>query len=121
MVKGADEMQANIQRLILENKKEASKAVVQVAEETKELIIRNIPVSSEEGKHLRDDIKLSALKMVASGSVEKDILYEKEGWRAKFPNNGTAKQAAQNFEEKTLNVMSKRALRIYAEALKRGL
>ncbi|AUH54412.1 HK97-gp10 family putative phage morphogenesis protein [Listeria monocytogenes] len=121
MVKGLEEMQANIQKMILENKQEAKKAVNQVAVETKELLQSNIPVSDEAGKHLKDDVTLSGFKMLSGGSVEKDILYKKEGWRARFPNNGTAKQSAQNFEEKTLNVMSRKALRIYAEALRRGL
>ncbi|WOX32200.1 hypothetical protein R5O32_12245 [Listeria monocytogenes] len=78
MVKGLEEMQANIQKMILENKQEAKKAVNQVAEETKELLQSNIPVSTEAGKHLKDDVALSGFKMISGGSVEKDILYKKK-------------------------------------------
>ncbi|WP_323368239.1 hypothetical protein [Listeria monocytogenes] len=64
--------------MILENKQEAKKAVNQVAEETKELLQSNIPVSTEAGKHLKDDVALSGFKMISGGSVEKDILYKKK-------------------------------------------
>ena len=53
---------------------------------------------------------------------EKDIGYgKKTGYRVKYPDDGTINQSPQNFKEKTINEMTPKIQKLYAERIKEGL
>ncbi|PNP87453.1 hypothetical protein BMT55_16140 [Listeria newyorkensis] len=124
MVKGLDELEANITKLMLQNQLEAKKAVMEVAEDFAKTLERNtsFDANSKTGIHLRDDIQISGFKGGGQGIVEKDIGFgTRTSWRSHFPDGGTARFSGKHFKDQTINEMKPKAQKIYAEAVKRGL
>lgn len=124
MVKGFEELEANITKLMLQNQNESRKAVKEVAEEFAQALANNTPVDadSKTGVHLRDDIQISGFKGAAQGQIEKDVGYgTKTSWRSHFPDLGTARFSGKHFKDKTIKEMQPRARKIYEDATKRGL
>ncbi|MBC2067024.1 HK97-gp10 family putative phage morphogenesis protein [Listeria booriae] len=141
MVSGLEELQRNLVKLQLNNKKAAKKAVEKVADLVAKDLEKNTPSSGgksygwkAERKHhdnrgtkrpehgsLKDSVEVSGFKSIGKGVVEKDIGFNKnEGWRFHFPEFGTTKQRAQSFAQKTINQNRSRALAIYKEELRKG-
>ncbi|MCW1043371.1 HK97-gp10 family putative phage morphogenesis protein, partial [Streptococcus anginosus] len=73
-------------------------AVTEVAEEFKKVLESNTPVYKEETySRLKDDIKISNFKS-GGEAPSKDIGFGRAtGWRARFPDDGTIHQKAQDF------------------------
>ncbi|MBN6012492.1 HK97-gp10 family putative phage morphogenesis protein [Streptococcus oralis] len=122
MTKGLDLCLENLTKLEVKAPKVAREAVTMVAEEFKKELEVNTPVSDELTlTRLKEDIKISNFKG-RGGAPSKDIGFGRStGWRAKFPDSGTIYQKAQDFEEKTINVVTPRAKEIYKQKIREVL
>lgn len=122
MTKGLDDCLKNLTILEAKAPKVAREAVTEVAEEFKKVLESNTPVYKEETySRLKDDIKISNFK--SGGEVpSKDIGFGRAtGWRARFPDDGTVHQKAQDFKEKTINEVTPRAKEIYGNKMREVL
>lgn len=121
MVDGLEELQRNLVKLQLNNKKAARRAVNRVSELVSDNLRSNTPYDADASDHLRDDIKTTGITGTAKGEISKDIGFgKKTGWRFHFPEFGTTKQTPQAFAQKTVNQSQPEALAIYEEELRKG-
>ena len=122
MTKGLDLCLDNLTKLEAKAPKVAREAVTEVAQEFKKELGINTPVSDELTlTRLKEDIKIGNFKG-RGGAPSKDIGFGRStGWRAKFPDSGTIYQKAQDFEEKTINVVTPRAKEIYKQKIREVL
>jgi len=120
---GLDEALANLTKLQLNNKKVAREAVDEGAKLFKDILEPNTPrQGATMDEHLQDNIVISGFKGMGEGIFSKDIGYGKAvGYRAKFPDDGTIYQKAQDFKEKTINQATPKVKEIYAKKVKEGL
>lgn len=122
MTKGLELCLKNFTLLEAKAPKVAREAVTEVAEEFKKVLESNTPVYKEETySRLKDDIKISNFKS-GGEAPSKDIGFGRAtGWRARFPDDGTVHQKAQDFEEKTINEVTPRAKEIYGNKMREVL
>nr|DAT01232.1 MAG TPA: type I neck protein [Caudoviricetes sp.] len=122
MTKGLDLCLQNLTKLEAKAPKVAREAVNEVAQEFKKELEVNTPVSDELTlTRLKEDIRISNFKG-GGDAPSKDIGFGRAtGWRAKFPDSGTIYQKAQDFEEKTINVVTPRAKEIYKQKIREVL
>lgn len=122
MTKGLDLCLNNLIKLEVKAPKVAREAVTMVAKEVEKELGINTPVSDEPTfTRLKEDIKISNFKSGGS-APSKDIGFGRStGWRARFPNDGTIHQKAQEFEEKTINAVIPRAKEIYLTKIREVL
>lgn len=119
MTSGFDEILANITKLQVNNRRQARKAVSDAAELFAEALKENTP--KDEGD-MAEDVVISGFKGGSQAEIEKDIGYGKAtGYRVKYPDDGTINQSPQNFKEKTINEMTPKIQKLYAERIKEGL
>ena len=122
MTKGLDLCLNNLTKLEVKAPKVAREAVTMVAKEFEKELEVNTPVSDEfTPTRLKEDIRISNFKG-GGDAPSKDIGFGRTtGWRAKYPNAGTIYQKAQDFEEKTINVVTPRAKEIYITKIREVL
>ncbi|MBC1402140.1 HK97 gp10 family phage protein [Listeria booriae] len=121
MVDGLEELQRNITKLKLNNKKAAIRGVNRVSELVSDKLKSNTPYDADASDHLRDDVKTTGVTGATKGDISKDIGFgKKTGWRYHFPEFGTTKQAPQAFAQKTVNQSKSEALEIYKDELRKG-
>lgn len=122
MTRGLDLCLENLTKLEAKAPKVAREAVTMVAEEVKGVLEEYTPVSDEPTfTHLKEDIKISKFKSVGD-APSKDIGFGRStGWRARYPDDGTIYQKAQEFEEKTINAVTPRAKEIYKQKMREVL
>lgn len=122
MTKGLDTILANLTKLQVKAPRVAREAVTEVAEEFADELRANTPESENLFGHLADEVVVTGFKGANQGIISKDIGYgQKTGWRSHFPDEGTIYQTPQGFKEKTINTMTPRAKKIYAEKVREGL
>lgn len=120
-VSGMEDLLARINALGDAANLVVNQALREAAEPLAEAIRRNVPVSTVEHKHIRDDIQISRVKI--SGTVR----YVEVGpgkdtaWRAKFLEFGTSKMSPRPFMEPSLHESRHKVIEVLRDALKRGL
>ena len=122
MTKGLDLCLNNLTKLEVKAPKVAREAVTMVAKEFEKELEVNTPISDEfTPTRLKEDIRISNFKG-GGNAPSKDIGFGRTtGWRARYPNSGTIYQKAQDFEEKTINVVTPRAKEIYITKIREVL
>ena len=122
MTKGLDLCLENLTKLEAKAPRVAREAVTEVAQEFKKELEANTPFYKEKTLYrMKEDVKISNFKS-GGDAPSKDIGYGRAtGWRARFPDDGTIYQKAQDFEEKTINAVTPRAKEIYKQKMREVL
>lgn len=122
MTKGLDLCLENLTKLEVKAPRVAREAVIEVAQEFKKELEANTPVYKEDTLYrLKEDVKISKFKS-GGDAPSKDIGFGRStGWRARYPDDGTIYQKAQEFEEKTINAVTPRAKEIYKQKMREVL
>jgi HK97 gp10 family phage protein len=96
---GMDELLARLQQMSMNAGKVENEALNKAAEPIADAMRKNVPVSTVEQKHIRDDIEISKVKS-KDGVKYIEIGPGKDtNWRAKFLEFGTSKMNAEPFME----------------------
>lgn len=121
-IQGLDALAARVEALGKQGDKIAGSALRDAASVLADTIRRNVPVSTVEHKHIRDDIKISRPKRDEFGRLYVEVGPGKDtAWRAKFLEFGTSKMSARPFMEPSVQESKREVFRRLAEALRRGL
>ncbi|KMT58901.1 HK97-gp10 family putative phage morphogenesis protein [Paenilisteria newyorkensis] len=123
MVDGLEELQRNLVKLQLNNKKAAKRGVILASNVVKKNLEANTPYDSDSktGEHLREDVQVTAVTGMGRGTVSSDIGFgRKTGRRFHYPEFGTTKQEPLGFAQKTIEQSKAEVLAIYANEVRKG-
>jgi HK97 gp10 family phage protein len=120
-VEGMEDLLARFNALGDAADRVANQALKEAAEPLAEAIRRNVPVSTVEHKHIRDDIQISRVKISGTTRYVEVGPGKDTAWRAKFLEFGTSKMSPRPFMEPSLHESKGEVFRRLRDALKRGL
>lgn len=115
-VTGVEEMLQNIAKLEGNGEKYGREAVREGAETFSKILEKN---TANDMGDLAQSVDKTGIRGAGKGNLEIAVGYNTEhGWRAHFPNDGTAHQRPQHFKEESVEEARGPVQQIFVEKLK---
>lgn len=120
-LEGLKELEQKLQELGKKASRIENKALRKAGEYLSDEMKKEVPVSTVEHKHIRDDIKVSRVKSKDGQKYVEVGPGEDTNWRAKFLEFGTVKMQANPFMSRTYEKNKEKLQDIIKNELMKGL